>query len=100
MASFLSPTLLPSCCWQEPELPHKDGELLRPAVVWFNEGLDPRTMDAAYEALDDCDMFLVSTFWEGGQSDADTHWLIDLVITHPISISLYEWQVAGTSSVV
>jgi NAD-dependent deacetylase sirtuin 5 len=43
------------------ELPHtKDGKtLLRPAVVWFNEGLDPRVMGKAHELLNACDLLLV-----------------------------------------
>ena len=37
----------------------RDGKLLRPAVVWFNENLDKRVLDRAYSALDDCDLFIV-----------------------------------------
>ncbi len=40
-------------------LPHKDGTLLRPAVVWFNEGLDDRVLGKAYALLDACDLLLV-----------------------------------------
>lgn len=42
-------------------LPHTRNEqkLLRPAVVWFNEGLDPRVLTGAYELLNACDLLLV-----------------------------------------
>jgi hypothetical protein len=42
------------------ELPHKDGKLLRPAVVWFEECLDQRTLTAADEIMEGCDLLLVS----------------------------------------
>jgi len=35
------------------------GALLRPAVVWFGEGLDGAVMDAAFEAAQGADVFLV-----------------------------------------
>ncbi len=35
------------------------GALLRPHVVWFGEMLDPRTMDAAYDAIRACDLMMV-----------------------------------------
>ncbi len=42
------------------ELPHaEDGKLLRPAVVWFNEGLDERVLGRAYKQLEACDLLLV-----------------------------------------
>ncbi|KAF4692335.1 NAD-dependent protein deacylase sirtuin-5, mitochondrial [Perkinsus olseni] len=41
------------------ELPHKDGKLLRPAVVWFGEGLDGDTLALADRAIRSCDLFLV-----------------------------------------
>lgn len=44
-----------------PELPACDacGALLRPHVVWFGEMLDPGVLDAAYEALQHCQVMLV-----------------------------------------
>jgi len=33
--------------------------LLRPHVVWFGEMLDPRILNAAYEAISNCDLMLV-----------------------------------------
>lgn len=43
------------------ELPRAegDGKLLRPAVVWFNEGLDERVLGKAYGLLEACDLLLV-----------------------------------------
>lgn len=35
------------------------GGMLRPAVVWFGEQLDPAILDAAVEATRTCDLFLV-----------------------------------------
>lgn len=40
------------------ELPHRDGALLRPAVVWFGESLDPTVLQRIYEELDKCDLFV------------------------------------------
>ncbi len=34
------------------------GALLRPAVVWFNEMLDPAVIEAAVDAVDECDAML------------------------------------------
>ena len=34
------------------------GELLRPAVVWFGEMLDPEHLALVAEALEDCDLFI------------------------------------------
>jgi NAD-dependent deacetylase len=39
-----------------PRCPHCEG-LIRPGVVWFGEGIDPRVLQLASHALD-CDMFL------------------------------------------
>lgn len=52
--------------WQDEEL-HLDGAprcgecggLLRPAVVWFGEHLDPEVLFAAEQAVKRCDLFLV-----------------------------------------
>ena len=42
------------------QLPHaEDGTLLRPAVVWFSEGLDDRVLGRAYGLLEACDLLLV-----------------------------------------
>lgn len=42
------------------ELPHsEDGKLLRPAVVWFGEGLDEQVLGRAHELLEACDLLLV-----------------------------------------
>lgn len=42
------------------QLPHaEDGKLLRPAVVWFNEGLDERVLGRAYGLLEACDLLMV-----------------------------------------
>lgn len=41
------------------DLPHRDGALLRPAVVWFGESLDPRVMSRVDEAVGSCDLFVV-----------------------------------------
>lgn len=35
------------------------GGLLRPHVVWFGEGLDPKILDNAYKELEACDLCLV-----------------------------------------
>jgi len=35
------------------------GDLQRPGVVWFGEGIDPAVMNASVEAAGDCDLFLV-----------------------------------------
>lgn len=35
------------------------GEMLRPHIVWFGESLDPRDMDLAIEALEQCEVMLV-----------------------------------------
>jgi len=35
------------------------GALLRPGVVWFGEGIDPRDMERAVAASTNCDLFLV-----------------------------------------
>jgi NAD-dependent protein deacetylase/lipoamidase len=35
------------------------GEMLRPHIVWFGEPLDPRDMDGAVEALENCEVMLV-----------------------------------------
>ncbi len=44
----------------ESELPHSaTGELLRPAVVWFGESLDPAVMRRCSDAIRDCDLLLV-----------------------------------------
>lgn len=43
-----------------PDLPHRDGLLLRPAVVWFGEQLDRRTTATIHAALDTCDLLLVA----------------------------------------
>lgn len=40
------------------ELPHKDGRLLRPGVVWFDETLDDRVMDKVHEIIDHSDMII------------------------------------------
>jgi NAD-dependent deacetylase len=39
-----------------PRCPHCGG-LIRPGVVWFGEGIDPKVLDASLRALD-CDVFL------------------------------------------
>jgi NAD-dependent deacetylase sirtuin 5 len=43
------------------ELPHCErcGDVLRPHVVWFGEGLDPADLDAGIEAATSCDLLLV-----------------------------------------
>ncbi|KAF8072976.1 sirt5 [Scenedesmus sp. PABB004] len=42
------------------DLPHDgEGRLLRPGVVWFEEPLDDRVLDAVEEALDGADLLLV-----------------------------------------
>ncbi len=41
-----------------PQCPHCFGPL-RPDVVWFNEGLDPYVLDAAWNVADGCDVLLV-----------------------------------------
>eukprot|EP00755_Sulcionema_specki_P035026 Sspe_Gene.104110::Locus_79995_Transcript_1_1_Confidence_1.000_Length_1407::g.104110::m.104110/K11415/SIRT5, SIR2L5; NAD-dependent deacetylase sirtuin 5 len=41
------------------DLPHKDGVLLRPAVVWFGEDLDPDTRADCRRALANCDLLMV-----------------------------------------
>lgn len=54
-------------CWPEQsrsdvpvsELPHKDGELVRPAAVWWDEDIDPRLMDKSMSILNGCDLLLV-----------------------------------------
>lgn len=35
------------------------GEMLRPGVVWFGEGIDPGVMHASAQAASECDLFLV-----------------------------------------
>lgn len=41
------------------ELPHDaEGWLLRPGVVWFNETLDPSVLEAAENAVSDCEIFM------------------------------------------
>ena len=35
------------------------GKLLRPHVVWFGEGLDPKVLEKAAEELEKCDLCLV-----------------------------------------
>ncbi|MHC1729338.1 MAG: NAD-dependent deacetylase [Syntrophobacteraceae bacterium] len=44
-----------------PEMPAcaSCGSLLRPHVVWFGESLDPQVLQAAYEAIQTCDLMLV-----------------------------------------
>lgn len=44
-----------------PDLPPRCpcGELLRPHIVWFGESLDPRTVERAVEACEECDLLLV-----------------------------------------
>jgi NAD-dependent deacetylase len=44
-----------------PEMPActSCNSLLRPHVVWFGEMLDPRVLNAAYEAISNCDLMLV-----------------------------------------
>ncbi len=42
------------------QLPHDSrGTLLRPAVVWFGEDLDPRIMQRCRDALSTCDLLIV-----------------------------------------
>lgn len=41
-----------------PQCPYCSGPL-RPDVVWFNEGLDPYALDAAWNIADGCDVLLV-----------------------------------------
>jgi NAD-dependent deacetylase len=35
------------------------GEMLRPGVVWFGEGIDPEVLHASAQAASECDLFLV-----------------------------------------
>lgn len=43
------------------QLPHdEEGHLLRPGVVWFNEALDPHTLEAAEAATAACDLFVTA----------------------------------------
>ncbi|MGA3114991.1 MAG: NAD-dependent deacylase [Syntrophobacteraceae bacterium] len=44
-----------------PELPACEacGSILRPHVVWFGEMLEPKVLDAAYEAIGNCDLMIV-----------------------------------------
>ncbi|MGC9965074.1 MAG: NAD-dependent deacylase [Syntrophobacteraceae bacterium] len=44
-----------------PELPACEscGSLLRPHVVWFGEMLEPQVLNAAYEAIGNCDLMIV-----------------------------------------
>ncbi len=44
-----------------PELPTCEscGAMLRPHVVWFGEMLDAQVLDAAYQAIQECDLMLV-----------------------------------------
>lgn len=44
-----------------PEMPEcpSCGALLRPHVVWFGEMLDPQVLNAAYEAIGNCDLMIV-----------------------------------------
>lgn len=44
-----------------PHFPDKDGarKMLRPAVVWFGETLDPRVVSRMSAAIDECDLLLV-----------------------------------------
>lgn len=45
----------------EADLPHDErGRLLRPGVVWFNEGLDPAVLQAAEAATSSCDLFITA----------------------------------------
>jgi len=41
------------------ELPHYNGDLLRPAVVWFGENLDPVVLKKCFDSLEVCDLFIV-----------------------------------------
>eukprot|EP00047_Mylnosiga_fluctuans_P022044 m.112449 g.112449 ORF g.112449 m.112449 type:complete len:280 (+) comp9116_c0_seq1:610-1449(+) len=41
------------------ELPHHNGRLLRPAVVWFGEQLDSRVLESIRRELQLCDLLLV-----------------------------------------
>eukprot|EP00923_Selenidium_pygospionis_P058654 GHVN01103060.1.p2 GENE.GHVN01103060.1~~GHVN01103060.1.p2 ORF type:complete len:133 (-),score=40.59 GHVN01103060.1:115-513(-) len=41
------------------DLPHKDGDLLRPAVVWFGENLDRSTLSSAHKAVNEAELLLV-----------------------------------------
>ncbi len=45
-----------------PEMPECPtcGALLRPNVVWFGEMLDPQVLNAAYEAISNCDLMIVA----------------------------------------
>ena len=44
-----------------PRLPACDscGSLLRPHVVWFGESLDPKILNSAFSAIENCDLMLV-----------------------------------------
>ena len=44
-----------------PELPQCEscGSLLRPHVVWFGEMLDPQVLNAAFDAISECDLMIV-----------------------------------------
>jgi NAD+-dependent protein deacetylase sirtuin 5 len=49
----------PSAAIPAHDLPCRDGILLRPAVVWFGEHLDERTMSRCTSAISECDVLLV-----------------------------------------
>ena len=68
------------------------GELLRPHVVWFGEGLDPQVMSDVQKELDDCDLCLVVSklslviniwmiYWQDFQISSSHPWYS----THPSS---------------
>lgn len=52
------------------ELPRREGELVRPAVVWWDEDPDPRLMRQTIDLLHDCDLLLVGARKCNG---AETH---------------------------
>lgn len=41
------------------DLPHQDGKLLRPGVVWFNENLDDGVLDSIDDVLDNTDLLVI-----------------------------------------
>jgi NAD-dependent deacetylase len=90
-----------------PKMPACDscGSLLRPHVVWFGEMLEPRVLNAAYEAVRSCDLMIVAgtsgtvqpAASMGAQAKRNGAWVVEINLEQTPYSDIYDASIQGKS---
>ncbi len=81
------------------------GSLLRPHVVWFGEMLEPQVLNAAYEAVQSCDLMIVigtsgtvqPAASMGAQAKQNGAWVAEINLEPTPYSDLYDTSILGKS---